>query len=68
MWSIPRTLLHHIAECLVIRDVTIYRISYLKFCLCLNSLFQDGSCNGLQHYAALGRDSVRLLLILVPKP
>lgn len=22
------------------------------------SLLQDGSCNGLQHYAALGRDSV----------
>lgn len=23
-----------------------------------SSLAQDGSCNGLQHYAALGRDSV----------
>lgn len=22
-------------------------------------IFQDGSCNGLQHYAALGRDTVR---------
>lgn len=26
--------------------------------LTVSSLAQDGSCNGLQHYAALGRDSV----------
>ena len=25
---------------------------------------QDGSCNGLQHYAALGRDTVILFVIL----
>lgn len=25
---------------------------------------QDGSCNGLQHYAALGRDTVILLFLI----
>lgn len=35
-------------------------------------LFQDGSCNGLQHYAALGRDvigatSVNLMPCEVPQ-
>jgi hypothetical protein len=25
--------------------------------------YQDGSCNGLQHYAALGRDYVSLFLL-----
>ena len=26
---------------------------------------QDGSCNGLQHYAALGRDYVRIMIMII---
>lgn len=33
--------------------------------LCNFNLLQDGSCNGLQHYAALGRDKVILPLFAI---
>jgi|APAra0007618257_1042622.scaffolds.fasta_scaffold01381_6 hypothetical protein len=43
--------------------------SFQRICEFLNNTFslnhfyvQDGSCNGLQHYAALGRDSVASLV------
>lgn len=34
------------------------RLAVLPRPLTVSSASQDGSCNGLQHYAALGRDSV----------
>lgn len=33
--------------------------------ICFIWIFQDGSCNGLQHYAALGRDEVMSFLYMV---
>lgn len=32
----------------------LFHKTFVSFCC----NFQDGSCNGLQHYAALGRDKV----------
>ena len=42
------------------------RISMFKFEVndMFYAFFKDGSCNGLQHYAALGRDKVKISIWL----